>query len=271
MTRVRTTRHSLLASTSSANHPRPRRPSATRATAFISELADLVETRRQRRDDPCEQAAQLQARAAQSSCPCGRILLADIDTFAPTFVPSANRLGAVGERQARQVIALLAVCARCGGSHQSLSLAAPTELRRGITIAPRCCLCCGNQRASSRVAGRQHRRLPRRRAAEIFEDFYLRTVQDFPVGVRIFIEDKLLTTTGYRDSCALDDALSCQDVTLAVLNDLVKRRLLAYEDRHHIRRVELTHDVLIPVIKASRDTAMRAKRRAHASGSKEAE
>jgi WD40 repeat protein len=76
------------------------------------------------------------------------------------------------------------------------------------------------------------------------------------VGVRTFIEDKLLTTTGYRDSCALDDALSCPDVTQPVLNELVNRRLLAYEDRHHTRRVELTHDVLIPVIKASRDTRL---------------
>jgi hypothetical protein len=87
----------------------------------------------------------------------------------------------------------------------------------------------------------------------IFEDFYNRTLQDFPAGVRVFIEDTLLTTTGYRDSCALDDALSCQDVMLSILNELVNRRLLAYEDRHHTRRVELSHDVLIPVIKVSRD------------------
>src|SRR4029077_16819002 len=91
---------------------------------------------------------------------------------------------------------------------------------------------------------------------KIFEDFYLRTIQDFPVGVRTFIEDKLLTKTGYRDSCALDDALSCPDVTQPILNELVNRRLLAYEDRHHTRRVELTHDVLVPVIKASRDSRL---------------
>ena len=76
------------------------------------------------------------------------------------------------------------------------------------------------------------------------------------MGVRTFIEDKLLTTTGYRDSCALDDALSCPDVTQPVLDELVNRRLLAYEDQHHTHRVELTHDVLIPVIKASRDTRL---------------
>ena len=36
----------------------------------------------------------------------------------------------------------------------------------------------------------------------------------------------------------------------------MNRRLLAYEDRHHTRRVELTHDVLVPVIKASRDSRL---------------
>src|SRR5205085_1693222 len=46
------------------------------------------------------------------------------------------------------------------------------------------------------------------------------------------------------------------DVTLPVLNELVNRRLLAYEDRHHTRRVELTQDVLVPVIKASRDSRL---------------
>jgi hypothetical protein len=45
------------------------------------------------------------------------------------------------------------------------------------------------------------------------------------VGVRTFIEDKLLTTTGYRDSCALDDALSCPDVTQPILNELVNQKI----------------------------------------------
>jgi uncharacterized RDD family membrane protein YckC/regulator of protease activity HflC (stomatin/prohibitin superfamily) len=87
----------------------------------------------------------------------------------------------------------------------------------------------------------------------ILEDFYLRTVQDFPAGIRNFIEDELLTATGYRNSCALDDALASEDVTQPILDELVNRRLLAYQDSHHVRRVEITHDVLAPVIKTSRD------------------
>ena len=55
---------------------------------------------------------------------------------------------------------------------------------------------------------------------------------------------------------ALRPLLSSPDVTQPILNELVNRRLLAYEDRHHTRRVELTHDVIIPVIKTSRDTRL---------------
>ena len=43
-------------------------------------------------------------------------------------------------------------------------------------------------------------------------------------------------------------------VTQPVLDELVNSRLLAYEDRHRVRRVEITHDVLAPVIRASRDS-----------------
>src|SRR5438552_1188272 len=96
------------------------------------------------------------------------------------------------------------------------------------------------------------------------EDFYLQTLKDFPVGVRTFVEDKLLTASGHRNSCALDDALTRPDVTQPILNKLVDRRLLAYEDRHNTRRVEITHDVLLPVIKASRDIRLTSEARAEA-------
>ncbi len=91
---------------------------------------------------------------------------------------------------------------------------------------------------------------------KILEDFYLQTLKDVPAGVRIFVEDKLLTASGHRNSCALDDALAQPAVTQPILDTLVDRRLLAYEDRHHTRRVELTHDVLLPVIRTSRDARL---------------
>ena len=74
--------------------------------------------------------------------------------------------------------------------------------------------------------------------------------------MRTFIEDRLLTASGFRNSCALDDALSCPGVTQPALDELVNSRLLAYEDRARTRRVEITHDVLAPVIRTSRDTRL---------------
>src|SRR5271166_6056650 len=238
-----------------------------RSTAFISELADLVENRPPAalRDDPLG-AKEFSFKPA----PLKVLLvmredyLAELDRIRSHFRAlgqNRQRLLPMGERQARQVIALGAPLLAPGVEDRILKFVAGGEAYGAeITIAP----------ALLSLVLRELNERPLARGPDakitldlldveqqkIFEDFYLRTIQNFPAGVRTFIEDKLLTTTGYRDSCALDDALSCQDVTQPILNELVNRRLLAYEDRHNTRRVELTHDVLIPVIKASRDARL---------------
>jgi hypothetical protein len=236
-----------------------------RTTAFISELADLVENRPPAalRDDPLG-AKEFSFKPA----PLKVLLvmredyLAELDRIRSHFRAlgqNRQRLLPMGERQARQVIALGApLLAPCVEDRILKFVAGGDDAAAEITIAPALLSLVLRELNERRLArGPDAKITPDLLDVEqqkIFEDFYLRTIQNFPVGVRTFIEDKLLTTTGYRDSCALDDALSCQDVTQAILNELVNRRLLAYEDRHNTRRVELTHDVLIPVIKASRDT-----------------
>jgi DNA-binding beta-propeller fold protein YncE len=89
---------------------------------------------------------------------------------------------------------------------------------------------------------------------EILTDFYERSVNDLPAGMRSFVEDRLLTKSGFRDNLALESALEFPDVTQPLIDTLVSRRLLRIEDRAGIQRVELTHDVLAEVIRASRDT-----------------
>ena len=90
----------------------------------------------------------------------------------------------------------------------------------------------------------------------ILTEFYERALADQPAGVRQVIEDHLLTESGYRESLAeerlvkLFAAAGAPDGTLATL---VNRRLLRIEERLDVRRVELTHDVLCGVVKASRD------------------
>lgn len=89
---------------------------------------------------------------------------------------------------------------------------------------------------------------------EILTDFYERSVADLPEDVRRFVEDKLLTKSGFRDNLALETALEESGVTRPLIDTLVSRRLLRIEDRIGSQRVELTHDVLADVVRASRDT-----------------
>jgi WD40 repeat protein len=89
---------------------------------------------------------------------------------------------------------------------------------------------------------------------EILTDFYERCVSDMPTPVRAFVEDRLLTVSGYRDSMALENALSISGVEKAAVEQLVARRLLRLEHWGGVPRVELTHDVLTGVIRTSRDT-----------------
>jgi hypothetical protein len=58
---------------------------------------------------------------------------------------------------------------------------------------------------------------------QILNDFYERTVGDLPVEVRSFIEERLLTVSGFRDSVALENALTLPRVT----GDCIQQRTLS--------------------------------------------
>jgi hypothetical protein len=240
---------------------------AAQANAFILEFADLVENRPPAalREDP--------ARAKEFNfkpTPLKVLLamredyLADLDRIRSHFRALGQnrlRLLPMGEKQARQVIALGAPLLAPGVEDRIVQyVAGGAGDADEITVAPALLSLVLRELNERRLArGPDAKITPDLLDVEqhkIFEDFYLRTLADFPPGVRLFIEDELLTASGHRNSAALDDALTRPDVTLPILNELVNRRLLAYEDRHHTRRVELTHDVLVPVIKASRDSRL---------------
>ncbi len=90
----------------------------------------------------------------------------------------------------------------------------------------------------------------------ILSEFYERALADQPAGVRRVIEDELLTESGYRESLAEErvaKALAVAGAEPDTLATLVNRRLLRIEERLDMRRVELTHDVLCPVVLASRN------------------
>ncbi len=98
----------------------------------------------------------------------------------------------------------------------------------------------------------------------ILTEFYERALADQPAGVRNFIEDEMLTESGFRESLAEERVLkgfAAAGAPADTLAKLVNRRLLRIEERLDARRVELTHDVLCPVVRASRDVRLEREAR----------
>lgn len=87
----------------------------------------------------------------------------------------------------------------------------------------------------------------------ILADFFDRSLADLPVEVRVFVEESLLTRSGFRNMVAMDDALGIEGISRKDLEALVDRRLIRVEDRLGAQRIELTHDVLTRTIRKSRD------------------
>jgi hypothetical protein len=98
------------------------------------------------------------------------------------------------------------------------------------------------------------------RAEDILGQFYERCFSSQPSAVRTFVEDRLLSAAGFRESITLDTAtheLSRAGLTAAAAAEaiagLVDARLLTSEERGGIRRIELTHDILTSLARRSRD------------------
>ena len=238
-----------------------------RGAAFISELADLVENRPPaalRGDPQRAREFDLKARPLKVLLAMREDYLADLDRIRSQFRTLGKnrlRLLPMGMPQARQVIDLGAPLIAPGVEDRIVRFVAGSAANADdgeITVAPALLSLVLQQLNERRLEQGANAKVTEElldlQQKKIFEDFYLRTLKPLDPGVRTFIEDRLLTASGFRNSCALDDALSCPGVTQPALDELVNSRLLAYEDRHHVRRVEITHDVLAPVIRTSRDS-----------------
>ena len=98
------------------------------------------------------------------------------------------------------------------------------------------------------------------RAEDILGQFYKRCFSSQPTAVRTFVEDRLLSTAGFRESTTLDTATHeltraglTHDAAVKAIAGLVDARLLTSEERSGIRRIELTHDILTSIARRSRD------------------
>jgi len=105
---------------------------------------------------------------------------------------------------------------------------------------------------------------------EILADYYDRSMSDVSPATRQFVENHLLTKSGFRDSMALETALAEAGVTAADIDKLVCRRLLRREDRRGTSRIELTHDVLAAPVRVRRDQRQQREKLAEAEAAQEA-
>ena len=88
---------------------------------------------------------------------------------------------------------------------------------------------------------------------EIVAQFYQSSLAGIDPAAKLFIEEQLLTSEGYRNTRPLTEALRERGVTRPDIDKLVARRLLRIEERFGTQWVELTHDLLTGVIRQQRD------------------
>lgn len=86
---------------------------------------------------------------------------------------------------------------------------------------------------------------------KIILNFYERSLKDISENTRIYIEDHLLTQSGFRSSLPEQDAIK-NGLPGEEISQLIERRLLQREHRFGVAHLEFTHDLLIEVVTESR-------------------
>lgn len=99
----------------------------------------------------------------------------------------------------------------------------------------------------------------RHHSEDILQQFYLRSFAGMPASVRDVVENLLVDAEGrHREASSRNTVLGRMDaagVTRAAefLDRLIERRLLTSELRDGVQRIELTHDLLVPLAAQSRE------------------
>ena len=97
-------------------------------------------------------------------------------------------------------------------------------------------------------------------ATNILSDFYERSFAGLNPAVRIFVEDRLLTGSGFRSTVPLEEATR-GGIAEEDIRTLVDRRLIRIEERLRIPHLELTHDLLTNVVQSSRAERQESEKR----------
>jgi WD40 repeat protein len=247
-----------------------------RADAFLEELADLVEGRpapdvRARLEQSPEEALGFSA-----SAPPFKLLLSLREDFLPDLAELRARMPSITQAMFRLQPMTTAEALRVvevGGGH--LVDHAVAERIVGFVASARSegCLASEDAVVEPALLSVFCRELNNKRRAQgrptitadllegsrtaIIADFYERTISEGGLhpAVRVFVEERLLTESGFRDTVAEEHALRTPDVSAADIELLIARRLLRREDTtaKGRARLELTHDVLADAVRVSRD------------------
>ena len=94
---------------------------------------------------------------------------------------------------------------------------------------------------------------------KVIDEHYDDCMDGQPENVHRFVENELVTESGFRKPCAQDDARrEPYGIELDALQVLVDRRLLRIEPSLGVTRVELIHDLLAPTVVVRRDARRKA-------------
>ena len=241
-----------------------------RAAEFIEDLADLVENRAPKALEARMEQDESAAERFDFTRSDYRILIALREDYLahlealkevmPSITQNRMRLARMTGEQA------LSAVVKPGGKLVSLEvaesivrfIAGGSELRNAEVEPSLLSLICRELNNARIAKGRAEISVDLLAGSHdtILADFYERALADQPEAVRRYIEDELLTDSGFRESIAeerIAKAFAAAGARPDALAALVDRRLLRIEERLDVRRVELTHDVLCSVVRASRD------------------
>lgn len=97
---------------------------------------------------------------------------------------------------------------------------------------------------------------------EILSDYYRSCISAFDPRVSAFLEDRLLTEGGFRTPYPYAEAIRLDGITPAIVEQLVDARLVRREEHLGSQRLEVTHDVLGPVMLRYREQRLGQEREA---------
>ena len=96
---------------------------------------------------------------------------------------------------------------------------------------------------------------------KIIKSFYYQSTHDLGKDAKKIVEDALLTQDGYRKLQHKSDLLLISGVTEDDVRKLIDRRIIRNEIWNGREHLELIHDVLVPIVKESRDIRAEEERR----------